>query len=51
MRSGLRKKWDNLYENVEKLYRGMEYRKKARVRFKRVNGGYNCVKLAAGMEL
>lgn len=44
MRSGLRKKWDNLYENVEKKYRGMEYRKKAKIRFKRVNGGYNCEK-------
>ena len=44
MRSGLRKKWDNLYEWVEQKYRGHEYRKKARVRSKRMGGGYNCKK-------
>lgn len=42
MRSGLRKRWDDLYEWVEKKYRGAEYRKKARVRNKRMNGGYDC---------
>ena len=42
MRSGLRKRWDNLYELVERKYRGYEYRKKAKIRFKRINGGYNC---------
>lgn len=44
MRSGLRKHWDDLYEWVEKSYRGYEYRKKARIRSKRMNGGYNCKK-------
>lgn len=44
MRSSLRKNWDNLYEWVEKTYRGYEYRKKARIRSKRMNGGYNCTK-------
>ena len=39
MRSGLRKKWDGLYLLVEKKYRGYEYRKKARIRLKKVNGG------------
>lgn len=44
MRSNLRKKWDDLYEWVEKNYRGYEYRKKARLRLKRMNGGYDCSK-------
>ena len=44
MRSGLRKRWDDLYEWVEKKYRGAEYRKKAKVRNKRMNGGYDCRK-------
>ena len=35
MRSGLRKRWDDLYEWVEKKYRGAEYRKKAKVRIKK----------------
>lgn len=44
MRSGLRKKWDTLYLLVEQKYRGYEYRKKARIRLKKVNGGYDCRK-------
>ena len=44
MRSGLRKKWDDLYLLVEKKYRGYEYREKARIRLKKVNGGYPCKK-------
>jgi hypothetical protein len=44
MRSGLRKRWDDLYEWVEKKYRGIEYRKKAKVRNKRMHGGLDCKK-------
>lgn len=44
MRSGLRKHWDDLYEWVEKSYRGYEHRKKARIRAKQLHGGYNCAK-------
>lgn len=44
MRSGLRKRWDGLYDWVERKYRGYEYRKKAKIRYKRMNGGYNCAK-------
>lgn len=44
MRSRLRKHWDDLYEWVENSYRGYEYRKKARLRFKQMHGGYNCTK-------
>ncbi len=44
MRSGIRKKWDNLNQGMESLYRKYEYRKKARIRLKRMNGGYECTK-------
>ena len=38
MRSGIRKKWDNLNFRVESIYRKYEYRKKAKIRLKRMNG-------------
>ena len=44
MRSGIRKKWDNLNFRVESIYRKYEYRKKAKIRLKRMNGGYKCTK-------
>lgn len=44
MRSGLRKKWDDLNFKVESVYRKREYRKKAKIRLKRMNGGYDCTK-------
>lgn len=44
MRSGLRKKWDNINENLESIYRKHEYRKKAKIRLKKMNGGYKCDK-------
>ncbi|WP_138374109.1 MULTISPECIES: sugar-transfer associated ATP-grasp domain-containing protein [Oscillospiraceae] len=42
MRSGVRKKWDNLNCTVESMYRKYEYRKKAKIRLKRMHGGYDC---------
>lgn len=44
MRSGFRKKWDDLDLKIESLYRKHSYRKKARLRLKRMNGGYKCDK-------
>ena len=44
MRSGFRKKWDDLDLKVESAYRKYSYRKKAKLRLKRMNGGYQCDK-------
>ena len=44
MRSSLRKRWDDLYSLIERKYRGHAYRKKARIRLKKVHGGYDCRK-------
>lgn len=44
MRSGLRKKWDDLDLKIESSFRKYSYRKKAKLRLKRMNGGYNCDK-------
>lgn len=44
MRSGFRKKWDDLNQVMESQYRKYSYRKKARIRLKRMNGGYPCDK-------
>ena len=42
MRSGFRKKWDDLDLKIESLYRKYSYRKKAKLRLKRMNGGFRC---------
>lgn len=42
MRSGFRKKWDDLDLTIESAYRKYSYRKKAKLRLKRMKGGYNC---------
>lgn len=44
MRSGFRKKWDSINLRAESLYRKHEYRKKAKLRLKRMNGGFDCSK-------
>lgn len=44
MRSGFRKKWDEMNQKAESVYRKHEYRKKARVRLKHMKGGYDCSK-------
>jgi len=44
MRSGFRKKWDNLDLKIESAYRKYSYRKKAKLRLKRMNGGFKCDK-------
>lgn len=44
MRSGFRKKWDDLDIEIESLYRKHSYRKKAKIRLKRMKGGYKCDK-------
>lgn len=44
MRSGFRKKWDDLNLKIESQYRKHTYRKKAKARLKRMNGGFNCDK-------
>ena len=36
MRSGVRKKWDDLNFKAESFYRKYEYRKKAKLRLKRM---------------
>ena len=41
MRSGFRKKWDDLDLKIESAYRKHSYRKKAKLRLKRMNGGMN----------
>lgn len=42
MRSGFRKKRDDLELKVESLFRKRNARKKAKIRLKRMNGGYSC---------
>ncbi len=42
MRSGFRKRWDDINLKIESLYRKYVYRKKAKLRLKRMNGGYKC---------
>ncbi len=42
MRSGVRKKWDDLDLKIESSYRKYSYRKKAKLRLKRMKGGFNC---------
>ena len=44
MRSGFRKNWDALDLKLESMYRKHKYRKSAKLRLKRMNGGYNCDK-------
>ena len=44
MRSGFRKKWDDLNLKIESLYRKHKARKKAKIRLKRMNGGFRCDK-------
>ncbi len=44
MRSDFRKKWDNLDLKIESIYRKLSYRKKAKLRLKRMNGGFHCDK-------
>lgn len=44
MRSNFRKKRDSFNMNVESFYRMHSYRKKAKLRLKRMNGGFNCDK-------
>lgn len=44
MRSGFRKKWDDLNLKVESVFRKRKYRKNAKIRLKRMNGGFNCDK-------
>lgn len=44
MRSNYRRKWDKLNLKVESIFRRYSYRKAAKLRLKRMNGGYNCDK-------
>ncbi len=44
MRSGFRKNWDNLDLKIESVYRKHVARKKAKIRLKRMKGGYKCDK-------
>lgn len=44
MRSGVRKKLDDLILGIESMYRKHSYRKKAKLRLKRMKGGYKCDK-------
>lgn len=44
MRSNYRKKLDDLNMKIESLYRMHSYKKAAKLRKKRMNGGYNCDK-------
>lgn len=44
MRSGLRKKWDDLDLKLESSYRKYSSRKKAKTRLKRMDGGFDCDK-------
>ena len=41
MRSGFRKRWDDVNQKVESTFRKRKYRKKAKVRLKRMNGGFD----------
>lgn len=42
MRSNFRKKWDDLNLTIESQYRQHSYRKKAKIRLKRMNNGFSC---------
>ena len=44
MRSGFRKKWDELDLKIEAAYRKHVVRKSAKIRLKKMNGGYRCDK-------
>ncbi len=44
MRSGFRKQWDDLNLKIESAFRMRKYRKNAKIRLKRMNGGFNCDK-------
>lgn len=44
MRSGFRKKWDELNLKVEAKFREYSYSQKGKKRLKRMNGGYKCDK-------
>ena len=44
MRSGFRKRWDNMNLKIESIFRKFSYRKKAKLRLKRMHGGFNCDK-------
>lgn len=44
MRSGFRKMWDSMDLKLESIYRKHSYRKKAKLRLKRMNGGFACDK-------
>lgn len=44
MRSRFRKKWDDFQLQMESAYRKYTYRKKARLRLKRMHGGFRCEK-------
>lgn len=44
MRSNFRKKWDDMDLRIESSYRKYSYRKSAKTRLKRMNGGFDCQK-------
>lgn len=44
MRSGFRKKWDDINLKMESVYRKIGARRSAKIRLKRMNGGYKCTK-------
>lgn len=44
MRSGFRKKWDDMNLKVESTFRKLAYRRKAKIRLKKMNGGFLCDK-------
>ncbi len=44
MRSGFRKRWDDVNQKVESAFRKRKYRRNAKVRLKRMNGGFDCDK-------
>lgn len=44
MRSGFRKTWDSIDLKIESTYRKYAYRKKAKLRLKRMDNGFNCDK-------
>ena len=42
MRSGFRKRWDDLNLKIESAFRKRDYRKKAKLRLRRMGGGFDC---------
>lgn len=44
MRSGFRKKWDDLNFKIESVFRKYKYTKRGKQRIKRMHGGYKCDK-------